>query len=460
MRSVVGTALSLFALVSLTACDGPPRDFVEFNLPEEAPFGERGDPPILTLEVEPLRLEVLDQDVGEPLPHFELGPLVAVNDPLNLVMELITLDTDIAYTIDEDAAELTLTLRAPQGRSLSETLESISRATGVHYVYEDNLLEISAERDYILTLPRQADSLGTLSGIIGSLGANNVDSDDTSGIVTFSADRRVARRVREYLYEYWQSRDVIVYDIYFLEVLLSANRDVGINWDELSVSIGPSFDISAGFTSGQASEGLTITSSGSIGGFTISSIFAFLETQGEVRSLANPQISLLNGGEATFEVEETQQFISSVEREEDEEDGDVTLSVDTDEESTGFNLSLTGTYSNGVVYSEIQLEVNELLGFTEFSTGDDNGDSTTLSLPNTTDRSIDTSATVRPGDVVVLGGLIQEDDDASRSDLPGTGFPLRLRDTTTRTELVILLSPRILQYRPSDALFRSDVSLP
>ncbi|GAB5389435.1 MAG: hypothetical protein Alpg2KO_24030 [Alphaproteobacteria bacterium] len=454
LRRTSFALIGALALPALTACmPASERPVLEYDMPEEAPYGDRDDPPILTVEVEPLDIDMLYNKPGRRLPRTPVGPLNVTELPLSTVLDVLLTDVGVAYTIDSAAAARTVTINHPGRRPLNEMIEFLSRHTGVFYTYSDGVLQVESERDFILTLPRQGDSLNNISGTMAQLGANDVDASEDSGLVSFTADRRGALRVADYIHNFWTTRDMIVFDVHVLEVSLTDDRDIGINWRELSANniFGSDINIGSAFTSSGLAEGgfegITISPNGSSGILTMDVVMGFLQSQGEVTSLAKPTVSITNGGEAELTVGETQEYINEVTTSRDEDDDDVDIDVSTDEVETAITVTMAGTFSNGLVYTDVELDIQELLRFEEFSTGESE-ESTSLNLPVQTERLLTTTAHLRPGDTLVIGGIIQENDENQRDELAFFNAPIRKGDFQERLELVMLLSPRVVQYRP------------
>ncbi len=91
---------------------------------------------------------------------------------------------------------------------------------------------------------------------------------------------------------------------------------------------------------------------------------------------------------------------------------------------------------------------------------------TSQGYPTISQREAETSATVRDGETFVIGGLTEESDIASRTDLPGVGKVPVLRDllgfqtdTRSKTELYIVVTPHIVQ-RPPAVVAASDTLAP
>ena len=125
----------------------------------------------------------------------------------------------------------------------------------------------------------------------------------------------------------------------------------------------------------------------------------------------------------------------------------VTVSTETDSVDTGFTLTIGSTWSNSTVYGNINIELQEFRGFQEFD-----ADGTTLQLPQTTERELSTQIRIRPGDSLLIAGLVRESDEVDRE---GPGFtepvfPTSRSATVSNTELVFLLKPRVIVYTADD----------
>src|SRR5581483_8177830 len=74
-----------------------------------------------------------------------------------------------------------------------------------------------------------------------------------------------------------------------------------------------------------------------------------------------------------------------------------------------------------------------------------------IQSPSFTRRNVQTQLTVRDGDTVALGGIIQESDTSASSGIPflhrlpvvGTAFGNK-NSTKLRTELIVFLTPRVI----------------
>jgi general secretion pathway protein D len=114
------------------------------------------------------------------------------------------------------------------------------------------------------------------------------------------------------------------------------------------------------------------------------------------------------------------------------------------QEEVGIILKVTPTISaeGNAVMLKISVESSSLVGTT----------STTLQEPETAKRSIDTNVLIENGGIVVLGGLIQNQQNRDNNGVPllasipllGNLFKARA-DSATRNDLMIFIKPTILR---------------
>ena len=137
------------------------------------------------------------------------------------------------------------------------------------------------------------------------------------------------------------------------------------------------------------------------------------------------------------------------------ENGETTVSTETDSVDTGFTLTISSNWDNATVYGTIEIALEEFRGFQTFD-----ADGTSLQLPETTERELSTQVRIRPGDSLLIAGLVRENDEY---DSEGVGFdtpflPTSRTATTTNTELVFLLKPRVIVYTSEDPDLEAYIS--
>jgi type II secretory pathway component GspD/PulD (secretin) len=464
--------------------------------PEEGRVTFRDRQAIVDLETRTTDLLTLRHDRGDPLPGDLVGP-VEVNDmPLSDVLRLVTRAHRMPVVLTGDADEETVSLSIPGQLPLARVVHLLAKQAGVFYAYSDGVLRIDAERKFSLRVPnviqqsRYKDlteiqledgdgdgggggggdgriepidpnqvfsTVDAFAQTLESLGGADVSANNQTGIITFTADWQTYRNVLDFLATYEESRQLLVYDVWLYEVTLNNARRAGINWAALNEEIGD-------FTIGGAStpieiapgglsdigeglqgvgSGVTIGLGGAPGDWVLGAIFNFLSSQGEAKTLAQPTISVIAGRESGVFVGEKMRFIKEVSvTEEDDDDGDeTTADPDTAALETGLRLGMTGDVTNGIVETDINLSFVELLDLQEVRMGD-----TLMQLPHTAERSLYTSVRARPGDVIVLGGLIYDRGARDQDRLLLADMPLRANAQGERAELVMLMRPRLVRF--------------
>jgi type II secretory pathway component GspD/PulD (secretin) len=338
-------------------------------------------------------------------------------------------------------------------------------------------------------VPEQPGSLrDAFARTFVDLGAREAVVDGHSDVVNFKADYPTYRRIAQYMSDFEHSRDVIVYDTWVYEVALQKGQDIGINWSSLTTKDGVELQFGAinstsasagtsapapapgsgssddgeggggeptlsdvaqaiGASAGLA-DGLALGVVGEAGTSVIAGLLSFLESHGTTRALAKPTISLSSGRHSLYHVGETLEYISKVEvnsSEGDDGDDESNTGVDTEQIETGVKMILGGSYTNGVVSSKLFMDLVELIRFNTFDTG-----SVKLQLPQTSQRRLHTEFEARPGDLIVIGGLIRDTGDTSQTLIPGTEAALGNASAHKRTELVIMMRPRLIKIRPEN----------
>jgi type II secretion system protein D len=165
-----------------------------------------------------------------------------------------------------------------------------------------------------------------------------------------------------------------------------------------------------------------------------------LESQGKLEVLSNPQVLANNNEPARIQVGEDVPLIDGVER---SSQGQTFANVR--REKVGIILDVTPSIStDGFVRMEIAPVISQLTQRTvELAEG--------VAAPIIAERSVETVVTVKDGQSVVIGGLIQTTEEQRRSkipiigDIPVLGVPFRsTQSSNVKTELLVILTPRVI----------------
>ncbi len=177
-----------------------------------------------------------------------------------------------------------------------------------------------------------------------------------------------------------------------------------------------------------------------------------LEAQGRLEVLSNPQVMANNNEEAKIQVGENVPIVTGVDR---FAQGNSTAQVT--RQDLGIILNVTPSISaDGYVQMKINPEISSLSNRNVAVTAD-------FSAPIINKRTLDTRVTVRDGQSVVIGGLIQTQQEKRTSkvpllgDIPILGAPFRtLKDTNVKTELLVILTPRVMPGHSAEGSTQAD----
>jgi MSHA biogenesis protein MshL len=331
-----------------------------------------------------------------------------------------------------------------------------------------------------------------LEAIVGKQEGRTVVVSPQSGVIVIHAMPDELRNVSAYLKaEQLSVERQVILEAKILEVQLNSSYQTGINWSTFASIAGNTMNrVAGGFgqpgstlsalpsdgslptvplTSTVGAAALTAltgqsfspaaTNGGSIFGLAIqtnnfAALISLLEGQGTVHVISNPRISTLNNQKAVLKVGTDNFFVTN---------------VSTTVTSTGTSSVSTPSVTLQPFFSGVVLDVtpqiddagNVILhvhpAITQVTTVSQTinlGAQGSYVLPLASSATQETDSVVRgtDGHIVVIGGLMKQNTTSNRSDLPGLGdLPVlgnlfrNTDQTTTKSELVILIKPTIVK---------------
>lgn len=305
-----------------------------------------------------------------------------------------------------------------------------------------------------------------LSMIIGSGDGRSVVVDPVSGIAVVRALPSELREAKQFLDSAQLSlQQQVLIEAKILEVELSQGYATGIRWD----TFGEGFNGDLQTSDNRVAAGLEAADFSSlvsenvslIGGvFTLGANFTdftavlnLLELQGNVKVLSSPRISTLNNQKAVIKVGSDEFFVTDISSTTTTTSSTVsdTPDITLTPFFSGIALDVTPQISEGgEVILHVHPSISEVVEKRkDIGLGDDE-----LSLPLAFSTIRETDSIIRAlnGQVVVIGGLMQDSykEEVSQipflGDLPFVGdilFSQKLQ-RKTKSELVILLKPYVI----------------
>lgn len=395
----------------------------------------------------PLGSDVLVPEMSEglTLPSTPVGPFELRSETLAGALQLILADYEIPIAFEsEEGLTRTVTVSNLRG-PLNQVVERVCSLANLYCAFEDGTLVIKQSQTFTVVVPPitdgETDVLATIAKGVEAITGTAPITESTTRSIIYQATSRTAKDVERYFQRLRASTALIVFEVYIWEVELNSTNATGIDWSKIDTfgKFNMGIDIPGGTSLANAvSIGLPTTGDVEFGG---ADVFEFISTFGAVKTISQPQITVLSGSQATLRAASTTPYISSLTRSVDE--GQVVVSTETDTVDTGFTMTIDSAWDNATIYGTIKIELQEFLDFTDFPVQDDE-----LSLPNTTEREMSTQVRIRPGDSLLIGGLVRETDAFSKD---GLGFkdpiiPTSRESESTNSELVILLKPRVIVY--------------
>ena len=308
----------------------------------------------------------------------------------------------------------------------------------------------------------------SLEMIVGQEDGRNVVTTPGAGMIVIRATPDELRSVEDYLRrtDLISKRQVIL-EAKVMEVVLEEGYQQGIDWgyvDQISSS-GPSSSIAAGQTGGSVSadsSGGVFSSALQIGDFD--TLIRLLGQQGNVQVLSSPRISTVNNEKAVIKVGSDEFFVTDLDfddRTSTAAETSRSTSVELTPFFSGISLDVTPQISDDDrVTLHVHPSVSEVEDQEKLITIGDRD--VTLPLALSTVRETDSVVNARSGQIVVIGGLIQNTSEEQVSavpffsDIPVVGELFKQRRFESRkSELVILLRPVIVD--DDDQAWQEDI---
>ncbi len=298
-----------------------------------------------------------------------------------------------------------------------------------------------------------------VASLIGSGKGQSVVVTPQAGVITVRAFPDDIRQVREFLgaSQERMQRQVIL-EAKILEVTLSDGYQQGINWSNLSASIGsggivvdrpsttlPALDAISTLLGGQTN--VTISD----GNFD--AVLSFMSTQGDLNVLSSPRITAANNQKSVIKVGTDQYFVTELSSSVGSSDNSNAVpEVELTPFFSGISLDVTPQIDNkGNVFLHVHPAVIEVEEETKLLNLGGDFEDVQLPLAKSSIRESDSVIRAKDGDVVVIGGLMkqQKSEQVSKvpllGDIPALGHLFRnVNNVTAKTELVILLKPTVV----------------
>lgn len=473
--------VSLFLATSCASVDIP--DGRTVKVPAATPPLDRFE--ALNEKRDPVTRVKLGRDMLVPqalkedkLPDVMAGPYELRGETLASALQLILDDYDISLAFESDEG---LTRRITVSNlhgTLKDVVNRVCSLADLYCHFEADTMTIKKTETFVVDLPpigagAAAATTTTDTAATATTGTTTNDAytqigaglaavigttpivDSSTRVMIYTATQRSHKYALQYFERLRKNTALIIFETHIWEVALNNANRTGINWNTLFSKIGE-FTLDVTVPGGVSAAGgatspisITPTYTGS-GNVTTDAVLDFISERGAVRTVSQPQITVLSGSRASLAVSQAENYVSGVSRTPSTTVGIAdTFTTTTATVTTGLNMSVTSAWDQSTVYGNLDISLDDLLQLDSFSP---DGGLTTVQLPQTTKRSLQTEIRVRPGDAILIGGLVSERDSLADS---GPGFMKPLFATArnaqkANSELVFLLRPRVVAFIEGD----------
>jgi MSHA type pilus biogenesis protein MshL len=278
-----------------------------------------------------------------------------------------------------------------------------------------------------------------------------------AGLVMVTDSPQVLDKIASYidLVNVETNKQILV-EVKILEVTLSRENTYGIDWNAIYKNLGDIKQLRLSSNSAAqnfVSPGLfalTATGPKEDSGTVASGLSALikaLQSQGRVEVVSQPKIMLLNNQAAMVQVGTVISYVASTTTTTTQA-GLAATSATTDQVQEGVSLRLMAS----ILDDQILVQLTPVVTTLEQIRSINMGQGTTIEAPKTSTKSMHTLVKIKDGETIAVGGLITTNDNKSEKGIPllrdlpliGKFFEYKSK-THTRTELVIFITPKILQ---------------
>ncbi len=345
--------------------------------------------------------------------------------------------------------------------AITQSIKADSKAFDFWESLEKSLITLIQKQTPAATAATPATSAAAAT-MQANVPQQHVVVNRLTGTIVVTASRRNLISVERYLENIRAAlnRQVLI-EARIIEVQLKDELTFGIDWSFLSnidnfTMLGGGFgalkeaSLSATLDAKNPSFRIGAITSGNKG--SISGVLDALQKQGEVKTLSNPRVNVMNGQTALLSVGTNTNYLSKVTTTNSGGNNNVvTYTTDTSNVLSGIMIGLAPSInSKGEISMTVTPIISHLVKLDPVDVG--SGDNKTqIKLPIVDLRELSTTVKVRNGDMIVIGGLISNKNRMDDSkipflgDIPWLGTLFTRKDyEDTRTELVVVLQPYLV----------------
>lgn len=417
------------------------------------------------------------------------------NLSLDEVFQLVIQDNDLFYTYDKNYLKIsalsTKSFKVDYISSIREgkavinasvdatPVESTGSSTKNTTAQSQNSISSNESFDFWKTISTELTSVLNTGGETYKASAPIINVN--AGMITVTATKKQLDRVSDYI-DLLKDRlhKQVLIDVSIISVALNSSNKTGVDWSKFSLSINSttmfnnsSNSLNAYHADPYAEVGANAALTGNSnllnnltvvndGIFSVAGLIDFLGSSGDTKVVSSPKVLTMNNQQALITIGDNINYRVK-------EDTTISTSVTTPTIVTytnysifiGVLLNITPEISED---NEIILRINPSVSDFKYSADDVYSTTIREMAPDTKEKKLSTVVKVKDGSTIILGGLI-----ASKNGKENTSVPLlssipiigeafkHSADTITTSELVFVITPRIIGSKGTDKATLKDL---
>ncbi len=246
---------------------------------------------------------------------------------------------------------------------------------------------------------------------------------------------------------------VVLIETKIVQITLSEDRAYGINWNNVFSGIDTivNSDLAINLTGASPATTFTYTRAHGATEYGDQVILRLLDSLGKTNVLSTPRITVANNQEAKVLVGERQAFITSTVT---QNDSTTSTADNVQFIDVGVRLSVTPTITDdGYISMKIRPEVSSVTDTVTLGSASE----PRAHIPIVSTAEAETQLLVKDGMTIIMAGLMKDERIDNSEKIPGLGdipflgnFFKTKSKGTTKTELVVFLTPHIIE--PSESM--------
>ncbi len=280
-----------------------------------------------------------------------------------------------------------------------------------------------------------------------------------AGLITVTATSKQMARLESYLEKLQKKVQLqVLIDVQLLSVNMAKGKTTGIDWQQLYALQDITVEANYGEGTKTDEAGTSYDPTGFVtlkAGGTLKEVIKFLQTQGDVSAISNPKVLTLNNQPALITA--GTEYFYKIQQSTNQQGtgGGVAATTQNDEVKSVFAGVLLDITPEIADDKTITLKINPSLSETrEIMSGSSSG---RVMPPDLNRRQLSSVVTVKDGNRIILGGLINTSNTQQMNkvpilgDIPGLSYFFKYENNVKQVqELVIIIEPHIISKENSE----------